>query len=51
MAFAQEQAMVVSSTPVVQLGSDQQSRIAHYNVVYEYAGNAICFASSLPARL
>ena len=38
IACAQEQAMVVSSTPVVQIGSDQQSRIAHYNVVYEYAG-------------
>jgi hypothetical protein len=38
LAFAQEQALVVSSTPVVQLTSDQQSRIAYYNVVYEYAG-------------
>lgn len=37
-ASAQEQALVVSSTPVLQIGSDQQSRIAYYNVVYEYAG-------------
>lgn len=35
---AQELAHVVSSTPVVALMPDQQSRITHYNVVYEYAG-------------
>ena len=38
LALAQEQAVVVSSTPVLQVGSDQQTRIAYYNVVYEYAG-------------
>ena len=38
LALAQEQALVVSSTPVLQVGSDQQARIAYYNVVYDYAG-------------
>lgn len=37
-AQAQELAQVISSTPVVQLMPDQQSKITHYNVVYEYAG-------------
>jgi hypothetical protein len=47
LAFAQEQALVVSSTPVLQMGSDQQARIAYYNVVYDYAGKR--YSAQMPS--